>query len=339
MNDGRAALDISVIVCAYTEDRWDAMGAAIESLHAQSIPAGEIILAIDHNPRLFDRARETFPDVVVVKNSGERGLSGARNSGIAVARGDLLAFVDEDAVAAPDWLEQLRAEYANEAVVGVGGAIEPLWLEGRPRWFPEEFNWVVGCTYLGIAHGSEPVRNLIGCNMSFRREVFDTVGGFRSGIGRVGTRPVGCEETELCIRVRQHWPERILLYTPGATVHHRVPEDRARPRYFRARCYAEGLSKALVARLVGAGDGLSSERAYTMRTLPMGVGRGLRDTLFHGDFAGMARAGAIVAGLAVTTAGYLAGTIQGSRMAEDRYDGKRRAPKSNRAACDRFHAD
>jgi GT2 family glycosyltransferase len=306
-----AAADFSVVICAYTEARWDALCAAVESLHRQSVPPREIVVVIDHNPALLDRARAGLPGATVLPNTQQRGLSGARNSGIAAAQGALIAFMDEDAQAAPDWLARLAAHYANPRVLGVGGAIEPLWQAGRPGWFPDEFDWVVGCTYRGMPTAPAPVRNLIGCNMSFRRLVFETVGGFRHGIGRVGTLPVGCEETELCIRVRQHWPLGELVYDPAARVLHQVPAQRGAWRYFRARCYGEGRSKAQVARLVGAGDGLSAERGYTLRTLPRGVARGLADTALRGDLAGLARAGAIAGGLAATTAGYALGAAAG----------------------------
>jgi GT2 family glycosyltransferase len=301
--------DASVIMCAYTEARWDDMLAAIDSVQRQTVPARELILVIDHNPALYERARAQFPDVTVIENREARGLSGARNSGIAIATGEVLAFLDEDAIAAPDWLERMLTCYQDSQVLGVGGAIEPLWVGQRPAWFPQEFDWVVGCTYLGMPPRAADVRNLIGCNMSFRREVFDVVGGFRSGIGRIGTRPVGCEETELCIRAGQHWPQSVMRYTPEARVLHRVPDSRACWDYFRSRCYAEGLSKALVAHFVGARDGLSSERSYTLRTLPKGVLRGVADTLVGRDRAGLARAAAIVAGLFITTAGYLVGQL------------------------------
>jgi len=300
---------LSVVMCAYTEQRWDDMVAAVRSVQRQSVAPREVILVIDHNPALFDRARAAFPNVVVIENRQPRGLSGARNSGVAVAQGAVIAFLDEDALAAPDWLEQLSAHYTDPQVMGVGGAIEPMWIGGRPGWFPEEFDWVVGCTYRGMPQTATPVRNLIGCNMSLRREVVVAVSGFRSGIGRIGTHPVGCEETELCIRARQRWPKGLFLYEPRARVRHRVPAQRGTWAYFRARCYAEGLSKALVTHFVGAGDGLSSERTYTLRTLPAGVFRGLTEGVTRGDLSGVERAAAIVAGLAITMIGYARGSL------------------------------
>jgi hypothetical protein len=218
-----------------------------------------------------------------------------------------LALLDDDATAAPDWLEQLLAGYCSPNTLGVGGAIEPHWQSRRPRWFPEEFDWVVGCTYRGMPSEPAPVRNLIGCNMSFRRQVFDQIGGFRDEIGRVGAQPFGCDETELCIRLRQRLPHAQLLYMPAARVHHDVPAARARWVYFRERCLLEGRSKALVARLVGAGDGSATERAYALRTLPRGFARGLYAALLDCDLSGIARAGAIGLGLAITTAGYIQG--------------------------------
>jgi glycosyltransferase involved in cell wall biosynthesis len=274
---------------------------AVESLQRQNTHPLEIIVVVDYNMTLMERAQAVFPDARVVDNRQARGLSGARNSGIAVARGSVVAFLDDDAVATPDWIAQLCAAYTDPDVIGVGGLIEPLWQGGRPAWFPAEFDWVVGCSYRGLPETATPVRNLIGANMSFRRDIFDEIGVFRLGYG--------CDETDFCIRVRQRWPEKVLLFKPVAKVIHQVPAGRANWDYFRARCYFEGGSKAVVSWLVGAQDGLSSERAYTFRTLPMGIIDGLKDALLQRKLAGLARAGAIVTGLALTTSGYLAGKL------------------------------
>jgi GT2 family glycosyltransferase len=227
---------------------------------------------------------------------------------VAEARGDVVAFLDDDAEADADWLKHLGEGFDDEFVLGVGGAIEPAWETSRPVWFPAEFDWVVGCTYRGMPEFAGPVRNLIGANMSFRRSIFDAVGGFNEHVGRVGTLPLGCEETELCIRAGARWPGRAFLYQPQAVVRHKVPRERARWSYFRARCYGEGLSKAAVARLAGRALGLESEREYVRRALPRGVFEGLRDG-FGRDRAGLRRAGAIAVGLATTGMGYARGRL------------------------------
>ncbi|HVX28879.1 MAG TPA: hypothetical protein VHA53_00260, partial [Nitrolancea sp.] len=140
----------------------------------------------------------------------------------------------------------------------------------------------------------------------------------RSGIGRVGTLPVGCEETELCIRIRQRFPEATLLYEPRARIFHQVPSQRSTWGYYLRRCYAEGRSKTMVAQHVGMADGLASERQYTMRTLPIGVLRGLGDIVRHADPHGPARAAAIVAGLATTTTGFVVSQIADARIGPTR---------------------
>lgn len=307
---------ISVIVCAYTLDRWADLDAAVESVLGQRHPAVEVVLVIDHNDALLRRATERFTPsgVRVVANAAGQGLSGARNTGVQLAVGDVLAFLDDDAVAAADWLGRLAAGYADPQVLGVGGSAAPAWPTARPGWFPTEFDWVVGCSYTGQPEQVEPVRNFLGCNMSLRREVFAAVGGFSAEIGRVGRIPLGCEETELCIRSRRIDPDGVLLYAPSAQVRHRVSADRVAPAYFFRRCYAEGLSKAVVTELVGAEQGLGSERRYTSRVLPAGVlralGRALSPRRVTDRRAAAIRAGAIVAGLTVTVLGYARGRLR-----------------------------
>jgi glycosyltransferase involved in cell wall biosynthesis len=304
----KTAHDISVITCAYTEDRWNDLVAAVESVQQQTLVAREIIIVIDHNPALLKRVRDHLSGVTPIENTEARGLSGARNSGIATAKGQIIAFLDDDAIATPNWLMLLREGFTDPQLLGIGGAVIPLWLDHGPAWLPEEFYWVVGCTYRGMPQSIQAIRNPIGSNMAFRRGIFDAVGGFRNGIGRIGRRPFGCEETEFCIRARQHWPQGTFLYHPQASVFHRIPRNRTGWRYFCSRCYAEGLSKAVVTRYVGVKDGLASERAYTLRILPQGVMSSLRDAIFQHDPTRLARGGAIVVGLAVTTTGYLVGS-------------------------------
>ena len=313
----------TVIVCAYTTERWPELVAAMASIAAQDPAPAQTILVSDHNAELAARARAEFTGVVVVENEQLQGLSGARNTGLAHSESEIVAFLDDDAVALPGWLDALTRAYADPTVAGVGGAAIPVWAVAEPRWLPDEFSWVIGCSWIGLPEEAAGVRNLIGCNMSFRRDVFEEIGSFTLGIGRVGKRPVGCEETEFCIRVHQQRPEAVILYDPAVRVLHKMSADRARWRYFRARCYAEGLSKALVAGRVGSTDGLESERDYALRTLPRGVVRGCSDAL-HGDALGLARAGAIVAGFGITAAGYARGRLAARRSATSA-SGDRRA--------------
>jgi cellulose synthase/poly-beta-1,6-N-acetylglucosamine synthase-like glycosyltransferase len=298
---------VSVVVCAYTMARWELLGRAMGSVRSQTSPALEILLVVDHCPELLVRAGELGEGVRVFANVEAVGLSGARNTGVASARGEVVAFLDDDAAAAPDWLEHLVRPYRDPHVVGVGGHVVAEWEGGKPVWFPPEFNWVVGCSYVGQPTVISAVRNPIGANMSFRRDAMVAVGGFSAGVGRVGARPMGCEETELSIRVARRDPTSSIVLEPRAVVRHHVPGDRSRWGYFLRRCWAEGLSKASVSRLTDPRSALSSERSYALRTLPRGAARGMADAVRRRESGGAGRALAIGAGLTVTTAGYAVG--------------------------------
>ena len=298
-----------MVVCAYTERRWDELVAAYRSLVAQTYPRREVILVIDHNEALFRRAEQAFPGATVIANRETKGLSGARNSGVREASGEVIAFLDDDAAADPDWLANLTQAYLDPRTIGAGGKIRPNWRSARPNWFPEEFWWVIGCTYRGMPETRSDVRNLIGANMSFRRRVFDQL-DFHVGLGRVGTIPLSGEETDFCIRLAALCPDFALIYEPAACVSHAVTADRTRWSYFRSRCFAEGISKAIIAGRVGPQRGLASERAHAARILPQGVVRGLQSTLRDRNLGGLARAAAIVAGLAFTVSGYCVGAVR-----------------------------
>lgn len=305
-------LTVTAVICAYTERRWDSLLDAISSLRTQRRPPDQIVVIIDHNEQLRWRALFALPsEIEVLANAEQTGLSGARNTGVRSARGDVIAFLDDDAEADPGWLEELLAQYLPH-VVGAGGVALPVWPAGeRPRWFPPEFDWVVGCSYRGLPDIVAPQRNPIGAAMSFRRSVFDEVGTFDTDMGRLGSIPLGCEETEFSLRVRQTLVGAELVHVPLALVHHHVAPDRTRVRYFLRRCYAEGVSKSAVAQRAGTERALSSERQYVRSTLPQGVGDGLCAGL-RGDLGGFARALMISVGLLATIAGYLRARTFGS---------------------------
>jgi glucosyl-dolichyl phosphate glucuronosyltransferase len=295
---------ISVVLCAYTLERWGDIAGAIASLRRQTRQPDEIVLVSDHNPELLVRARAAFSDVRCVANTGAQGLSDARNTGVQFAGGDVVAFLDDDASAMPDWVERMLDAYEDDDVIGVGGWVVPAWQAPRPAWLPDEFLWVLGCSYTGQPRTRTAVRNPIGANMSFRRTVFAAAGGFDTGTGRVGEDAAGCEETEFSIRATESMPGARILLEPTAVCEHAVTPDRLTRRYFRRRCAAEGRSKAVVSTLTGEDAALASEQVYVRRTLPAGVLRGLREAA-TGDPSGLARAWSIVEGTAVTAVSYL----------------------------------
>jgi hypothetical protein len=305
---------VSVVIPAYSNERWTQLHDAVTSVLNQTRLPIETIVVIDHNPDLLRRARSALTDAVVIQNTGARGASGSRNAGVARSRGEIVAFLDDDACAAPDWLETLIGAFTDPTVAGVGGRVDPLWATARPRWFPTEFDWTVGASYAGMPETTAPVRNVWTNNMALRRTAFDAAGGFREDFGKVGVAS-SPEDTELCLRVTSgSW-----LYEPASAVGHWVPAQRATFRYFLRRCFNEGTGKAGIAAMDGAAKGTSTERSYTVRVLPAAVGRGLRETA-SGDASGALRSAAIVGGFGMAAAGFAVGCVSAaaSRRAASR---------------------
>lgn len=291
----------AVIICAHTDERRPQIVRAVQSVREQVPAPEELVLVSDHNEGLAEWARSAFPDVLVVTNPNQRGESGARNAGVAAVGTDVVVFLDDDAAAAPGWLEHLLAHYEDPEVLGVGGAADPDWQVGRPSWLPREFDWVVGCTYRGLPEEPLSVRNLMGCNMSFRRSVIEQAGGFYEGLGRTGANAFGCSETEFCIRAQQLLGGR-LVFEPGARISHQVPAERTTWRYFARRCRAEGRSKAHVAGRTNRTAATASERTYVSQVLTQGVTR--RIGRLGRERGAMARIATIIAGTAITTSSY-----------------------------------
>jgi glycosyltransferase involved in cell wall biosynthesis len=287
-------------------DRWNMLVGAVKSCGEQTLKPDEIIVVIDYNEELRMKATLEIKGVRVVANQSTKGVSGARNTGVAVATGDIIACLDDDAYANADWLEHLTAVFTDPKIAGVGGWILPHWPQSKPQWFPETFYWILGCSYAGLPQSGEPIRNAIGANMAMRRRVFESVGGFTEGIGRLNVVPLGCEETELAIRYTANFPGERFVMARDAVVSQWVPNSRLTWHYFWSRCWSEGLSKAAVSHLVGSNRGLATERQHVTRAIPREFVQSLRLTIIHPRTAAT-RMALLVIGTACASAGFLWG--------------------------------
>jgi glucosyl-dolichyl phosphate glucuronosyltransferase len=304
-----ATVTVTVVVCAYTETRWAETRAALASVLSQSPRPEQVILVVDYNPGLAARARAELSSVTVLENDEAKGLSGARNTGLRNATQPVTVFLDDDAEARPGWLACLVEPYRSPDVVATGGSVHPDWPDHRPRWLPPTFDWVIGCSYLGMPETEAAIRNPIGANMSMRTQLALAVGAFNSRVGRVGRHPRGCEETEFSIRLTAAQPSSVINYVPAAAVDHHISSDRLTARYFLRRCWHEGQSKADVVQLTTASAGLRLERRQAAAVIPAAIFRDVRAAA-KGEAVAVARIAAAVAGLAMATAGYLAGRIR-----------------------------
>ena len=301
-------LPVTVVICAYTLERWDTIRSSLKSVLAQHPQPKQVLLVVDHNVELADRARRELLGAEVLESDGRPGLSGARNAGLRSATQPVTVFLDDDAEARPGWLASLTDPYRSSSVVATGGNVEPRWPKERPSWIPPEFDWVVGCSYVGLPESGGIVRNPIGASMSMRTALALEVGGFDTAMGRVSNHLSGCEETVLAIRLTASRPESIVYYVPNSTVDHRVGPERLRFGYFMRRCWHEGRSKASVVRLVGASAGLERERRQMAVVIPRSLVREMCN-FFRGDPSAVLRLSATISCLVATATGYLTGRL------------------------------
>jgi glucosyl-dolichyl phosphate glucuronosyltransferase len=305
---------VGVVIPCHTEKRWEQLSAAVGSVLTQQPEPVSVVVVVDHNETLYELASRELTGATVLRNGyPERGVSGNRNTGAFHLDTPLIALLDDDAYAHPGWLAGLLAPFEDPDVCGTGGAISPAWETRRPGWVPDEFLWAWGGSYTGMPTTTARVRNVWSASMAVRREVFEKVGGFRVGFGKVGDRSRP-EDTDLCLRMSEasggHW-----MYVPDAVIDHPVPADKATFRYFVTRCYNEGRGKVEMARLNHGKDSLGSESAYLRRTLPAGVGRGLADTVRGRGFSNTAKAATIVLGMASAAWGGFVESVRGRKAA------------------------
>lgn len=305
------AVRLSIVVCCYTVARRAQVHRVVYSARDQIRRYDEIIVVVDHNdPLLTDLQSTLGPQITVVANSFERGLSGARNTGLGRSRNDIVVFIDDDAMLTAGALDGARAAFEDPTIIAIGGAVRPDWADGMaPTWFPAEFGWVVGCDYRGLPASGEQIRNPIGAAMAARRPALEQIGGFCADLGRVGDLPAGCEETLMGVQLRAEFPgQRIIRHTTFRVDHH-VPAERATLRYFTRRCYQEGRSKAVLSRITGRHAALSSERTYTTHTLPTGAWQARGNPR---------RVLALAIGFSCTAAGFAVGLILRGRSERHR---------------------
>jgi GT2 family glycosyltransferase len=313
----------TVIIATFSLDRWDLLAESVESVKAQTCPPVELIICVDHNDQLLQQCQDrwgerdpavAFP-ILVVPNRFEQSKSGAgvhekahgtkrrfgaglnRNTGAELASGDVLVFMDDDAVADPTWLEHLLAPYDDPHTVAVGGAPLPRYETERPRWFPANFDWVFGCVYAGLPMTLAPYPRLIGASLSVRRKVFEEIGGFHS---------IDLDDLDLCLRLPQANEMNRVMYQPRAVVHHFVPSQRVSWQYFWRRCYFINREKVQVFADVANTASLQAESQFVVRAITAQLAADADDVL-HGRFIGIPRIGAMFIGILMAAVGHFVG--------------------------------
>lgn len=253
----------TVVVC--TRNRERELGATLDSALSLGEPFPWELLVVDNastdGTLAAARAVERrHPGRVRVVDEPVVGLSAARNCGVRLARGEWLAFLDDDALPVPGWLEAYDAALAEPGVLSAGGPVEPRFEGELPGWLDHRFltyvsAWDLGPEPLDLRYIELPR----GANVAYRREAFELVGGFDRRLGRSGRSLRSCEEIELGLRIeRSAFRTR---YVPGARVRHSVEASRLTPEWMVRRFAAQGFSEAIIDWKHFGLDGLRAARA------------------------------------------------------------------------------
>lgn len=302
----RPALSCSVVVCTASHERAELLHECIWSLLAGTRVPDEIVVVVDQNPSVRAELSSSLPTCARLLETVRPGLSEARNLGTRHSGSEVVAFVDDDAAVEPEWLASIMSEFeADPAAVGVGGTVLPRWGAAR-RWLCDELLWVVGCTYWGHREDAGSIRNPIGCNMAFRLDALNAVGGFATQFGKRGNALETCDETELSLRIERAYGPDCIRFAPRARVRHFVPAERISWRLLLRRSISEGRSKGRIHGLYRR-PALSPEREYARRLLVERVPRLLARGVVRGDRQLVAGAGAIILSLLVTGAAFAVG--------------------------------
>jgi glycosyltransferase involved in cell wall biosynthesis len=264
---------VSVVLCTHSLDRYDDLLEAAESVRSQTCENVELVLVSDGNDEVSERFEWDFgtdEDTVITALPENRGLLEARNHGAETASGDVVAFLDDDAIAEPGWVAELVEAYEQRDAIAAGGKMVPEWVAGKPGFLPEEFYWLIGATHRGFGpegdfENAGEVRNTNGSNISFDREVFLELGGFDADIGgRKGDANLQGGETELCARLQEGYGQGV-WYNPKAVVAHKVFEYRTEVRWLLNRAFWQGYSKRAMETFVE--DSTDEETDFLRRLL------------------------------------------------------------------------
>ena len=268
-------MDVSVIICTYAMERYADFCDAVESVQQQSYEPVEIIIVVDGNEAVAEHVRREFnsPNIEVHNNDQNQGVSYSRTKGAEIATGEIVAFIDDDAVAEPDWISQLVRVYKETDALAVGGRMVGLWLAGRPWYLPREFDWLVGVTHPGFAEPYAEIRNTFESNISFRREVFLDLGGFDPSLGPDADSYRHSEGAELGTRLQAAY-NRGVVYNPDAVVKHKVFSHRIKLGWLLRRAFQQGQSKRK-AKQLGIGNG-TEESTYLWELMSVSVPRRFR---------------------------------------------------------------
>ncbi|SDE62014.1 glycosyltransferase family 2 protein, partial [Belnapia rosea] len=238
----------TVAICTY--DRYDMLARSVARLQQQSLPVDRFeILVVDNtpDPARSAEAAEAYAGVENLRwmHVDKPGLSNARNVASAEARAPIIVYLDDDAFAAPDWLERMLAAYEvlGDGVVGIGGRVLPHFTSPAPDWLgPAMLPYLSVLDLGGEVRPLQPGEWVVGANVSYRVAKLHQAGGFSPALGRIGSgiSLMSNDETELAARLEALGGA--IGYTPHAVVEHCIDPSRLSQEWMRRRIAWQAVS-------------------------------------------------------------------------------------------------
>jgi len=301
-------MKVSVVVPTYSMDRYEDFCEACDAVLDQTYDDVELVIVVDGNPDVHERAVEDYgdrDDVVLYLSHDDAGPLQRANMGVVQASGDVVAITDDDAVAEPDWVEELVVAFEEHDAIAAGGPVEPDWVAGEADFLPEEFYFLIGASHRGRPKEVVEVRNTFGANLAFDREVYLKLGGIKQG--GIDPSQIQGRETEYCARMRREYGQGV-IYNPDAVVSHKIYDYRTQFGWLLRRAFWQGYSKRAMSKIVPDAGG--EESAY-LREILLGYVPGRLAGLFRRPSKRKAsQLLTLFALLAVTGFGYLYGVLR-----------------------------
>jgi glycosyltransferase involved in cell wall biosynthesis len=301
-------MKVSVVICTYSFEMYEAFTESVESILEQTYDNIELVLMIDGNDQLYQRVADAYGDIENVQvhvNETNVGLSASRNNALSHVTGDVVALIDDDAVADPEWIAELVSVYQSRDAIAAGGRMIPEWVAGKPRFLPEEFYWLIGVTHRGFADDGDEVRNTFGSNISFKTSVLQELGGFEPAVGRHGDNKLQAHETEFCARMQAEY-NRGVVYNADAIVAHKVFAFRTQKRWLAKRAFWQGYSKRALEVLVPETD-TDEESAFLSSLLTEFIPQRIRGLVQAPSVPKISQLGWLLLLTGLVGAGYLYG--------------------------------
>ena len=259
-------VDVSVVVCTY--NRAESLRDTIESLTKQKSGAYSYeIIVVDNNSKDETKnVTQSFNGKVKYIFEPKQGLSYARNTGIREAKGQVIAFTDDDVIVDENWVGSIQKCFRETKALMVAGKIERLWICDRPQWLGDDITGPLIVQDLGPVRKRWDAKNrhTVGANMAFHRSVFERYGIFQEELGRKGDSLIGGEDREIFKRLFED--DAPIFYEPEAIVHHKVEQERLSKDYMRRWFWDIG--KTL-------GHGIEAKRSYALTIAPLWLWKNL----------------------------------------------------------------